>query len=154
MDLGPAVVGGVIGTLAAILFTQLWEVVRPDHNHIRIVPLIGSAFTSRPLWQHLIGRAFLAVVGVFYGVFTAASIYAFEMEAIGWLFGAFISLLLWILTGVSLTYFRLLHPRIRRGEIRAPGPFGLGYSRQSAVMLLVAHLVFGLVCGAMYGIGA
>ena len=150
MDFGLAVVSGVIGTLAAIMFTQVWEVARPNHTHIRIVQLIGSAFTTATLRQQIFGRAMLAVIGIFYGVFTASAIYAFELETVGWLFGAFISIFLWILTGISLTYFRLLHPRIRRGEIKAPGPFGLGYSRQSATMLLIAHLIFGLVCGAMY----
>ena len=151
MSLDIAIIGGLMGTIAAVLFLQIWEVARPTHDQLRVVTLIGSAFTPKPIGQQLIGRAILFVVGACYGVFTSAVIYAFEVEAAGWLFGVCASVLLWVLTGVSLTYFRLLHPRIRKGEIKAPGPFGLAYSRQSAAMLLIAHLIFGFVCGAVYG---
>ena len=151
MSIDVAVVGGLLGSMAAVLFLQIWEVARPSHNHIRVVTLIGSAFTQKPFWQQMSGRVVVFAVGACYGIFTSAVIYAFELEAVAWLSGACVSLLLWILTGVTLTYFRLLHPRIRKGEVMAPGPFGLGYSRQSAVMLLIAHVVFGLICGATYG---
>ena len=140
-----------MGTIAAVLFLQAWEVARPSDDHLRIVSLIGSAFTQKPFGQQLMGRAVLFSVGICYGVFTSAVIYAFEVESMAWFYGIVVAVLLWILTGVTLTYFRLLHPLIRRGDLKAPGPFGLGYSRQSAVLLLVAHLIFGLVCGLVYG---
>ncbi len=151
MNLEVAILGGWIATIAAIIFLQSWEVARPSHDHVRIVTLIGSAFTPRPFPQQLIGRVILFVVGMCYGIFTSAVLYAFELEAVGWIFGIVVAIPLWMLTGISLTYFRLLHPRIRSGEMKAPGPFALGYSRQSAVMLLIAHLIFGLVCGFVYG---
>lgn len=137
--------------IAAILFLQIWEVSRPSHDHVRIVMLIGSAFTPKPFSQQLVGRVVLFAIGICYGIFISAVLYAFELEAVGWIFGIIVAIPLWILTGISLTYFRLLHPRIRNGEIKAPGPFALGYSRQSAAMLLIAHLIFGFVCGIVYG---
>ena len=151
MSLDIAIISGLMGTIAAVLFLQIWEVAKPTHDNIRIVTMVGSAFTSKPLGQQIFGRGVLFLVGVFYGIFTSAVIYAFELEAMAWLLGLVVSVLLWVLTGVTLTYFRILHPKIRNGEIKAPGPFALGYSRQSAVMLLVAHLIFGTVCGIVYG---
>ena len=151
MNLDIAIIGGLMATIAAILFLQIWEVARPSNDHVRIVTLIGSAFTPKPFPQQLIGRGVLFSVGICYGIFTSAVLYAFELEAVGWIFGTAVSVPLWMLTGISLTYFRLLHPRIRRGEMKAPGPFALGYSRQSAVTLLIAHLIFGFVCGFVYG---
>lgn len=151
MSLDIAIIGGLMGTIAAVLFLQIWEVARPTHDNIRIVTLIGSAFTTKPFGQQFYGRLILFLVGICYGIFTSAVIYAFESETIAWLLGAFVAFWLWVLTGITLTYFRILHPKIRNGEIKAPGPFALGYSRQSAVMLLVAHLIFGTVCGAVYG---
>ena len=140
-----------MGTIAAVLFLQIWEVAKPSHDNIRIVTIIGSAFTSRPFGQQLYGRIILMLVGICYGIFTSAVVYAFELETIAWLIGAIVSVLLWVLTGATLTYFRILHPKIRNGEIKAPGPFALQYSRQSAIMLLVAHVIFGTVCGVVYG---
>ena len=151
MSLDIAIIGGLIGTIAAVLFLQIWEVARPSHNEIRVVTLIGSAFSKNPFRQQLAGRAVLFVIGVCYGIFTSAVVYAFELEQTAWLVGAVVAVFLWVLTGVTLTYFRLLHPRIRNGEMKAPGPFGLGYSRLSAVMLLIAHVIFGVVCGTVYG---
>ncbi len=151
MSLDIAIIGGLTATIAAILFLQIWEIARPSHEHISVVTLIGSAFSHKPFSQQLIGRAVLFAVGICYSIFTSAVLYAFELESAGWLYGTFISVPLWILTGVSLTYFRLLHPLIRKGEMKAPGPFALGYSRQSAATLLLAHLIFGLVSGGVYG---
>lgn len=149
MSLDLAVLGGLIGTVAALLFLQGWEVVRPSHNEIRVVTLIGSAFTRNSFRQQLAGRAVLFVVGTFYGIFISAVAYAFRVEHLAWLVGPIVAVLLWVLTGVTLTYFRLLHPRIRNGEMKAPGPFGLGYSRRSAAMLLIAHVIFGAACGVV-----
>jgi len=151
LNLEIAIIGGLIGTFAAILVLQVWEVARPSQIHVGIVSLIGSAFMRKTFGQQLIGRFVLLVIGVLYGIFTSAVIYAFEVEATAWLYGAFVSVFLWVLTGISLTYFRLLHPRIRSEEMKAPGPFALGYSRQYAAVLLIAHLIFGFVCGAVYG---
>lgn len=151
MSLDIAIISGLMGTIVAVLFLQIWEVAKPTHDNIRIVTMVGSAFTSKPLGQQIFGRGALFLVGICYGIFTSAVIYAFELESMAWLLGAVVSVLLWVLTGVTLTYFRILHPKIRNGEIKAPGPFALGYSRQSAVMLLVAHLIFGTVCGIVYG---
>ncbi len=151
MSLDVAILGGLIGTIAAILFLQVWEVARPSLDQVGIVVLIGSAFTLNPFRQQLMGRAVLLVVGIFYGIFTSAVSYAFELENVAWLVGAVVGVLLWVLTGVTLTYFRLLHPRIRRGEMKAPGPFALNYSRQSAVTLFISHVIFGIVCGVVYG---
>ncbi len=151
MSLDIAILGGLIGTVAAVLFLQIWEVARPSHNEIRVVALIGSAFTQNSFRQQLVGRAVLFVIGAFYGIFISAVAYAFELEHLAWLVGAVVAILLWVLTGVTLTYFRLLHPRIRSGEMKAPGPFALGYSRRSATMLLIAHVIFGVACGVVYG---
>ena len=151
MNLEIAIIGGLIGTFASIVVLQVWEVARPSESHMGIVSLIGSAFTRKSFGQQLIGRSVLLVIGIFYGIFTSAVIYAFEVETTAWIYGAFVSVFLWVLTGISLTYFRLLHPRIRSEEIKAPGPFALGYSRQYAAVLLIAHLIFGFVCGAVYG---
>ena len=151
MSLDIAILGGLVGTVAAVLFLQILEVARPSHNEIRVITLIGSAFTQNSFRQQLVGRAVLFAVGAFYGIFNSAVAYAFELERLAWLIGVVVAVLLWVLTGITLTYFRLLHPRIRKGEMKAPGPFGLNYSRRSAAMLLVAHVIFGVVCGAVYG---
>ena len=121
MSIDVAVIGGLLGSMAAVLLLQIWEVARPSHNHIRVVTLIGSAFTQKPFWQQMSGRVVVFAVGACYGIFTSAVIYAFELEGIAWLSGACVSLLLWILTGVTLTYFRLLHPRIRKGRSYGAG---------------------------------
>lgn len=151
MSFDIAVVAGLIGTVAALLFMQVWEVARPEHRHIRIVALLGSAFTKKAIWQQIAGRVGLFAIGVCYSIFLSAVVYAFELEPMGWLVGLIVGVLLWIFSGISLTYFRLLHPRIRSGEMSAPGPFALGYSRTSAFILLVAHLLFGVFGGTVYG---
>ena len=147
-----ALVSGVLGSFVASILLAIWEGVSPDPRHLKIVHLIGSAFTDDDYQEQLAGRFITIFVGNCYALFIAAVILAYELESVAWLAGTGLSVLLWILTGVSLTYFNLLHPKIRNGEMKAPGPFGLNYSNQSAVRLLVAHLVYGVVCGTAYGI--
>ena len=91
MSVDIAIIGGLMGTIAAVLFLQVWEVTRPSHDHLRIVTLIGSAFTQKPFGQQLMGRAVLFVVGICYGVFISAVIYAFEVEALAWFYGIVVS---------------------------------------------------------------
>ena len=88
MSLDIAIIGGLIGTIAAVLFLQVWEVARPSprqhsdrHHHwlgFHVHTLRANNFT---------GAFFLFLVGICYGIFTSAVIYAFESEAIGWLVG-------------------------------------------------------------------
>ncbi len=108
----------------------------------------GSA--SNLSW--ILGCALAVFVGIFYGVFASAVIYAFELDASEWLVGVIAAVCLWILTGTTFTYLRILHPRVRKGEIPNPGPFALRASSSAAAELFVAHLVFGAVAGLIYGI--
>jgi hypothetical protein len=43
-----------------------------------------------------------------------------------------------------------MHPRIRDGELAAPGAFLKNYPMMSVVGFLMLHLMFGLVVGSVY----
>ena len=47
-----------------------------------------------------------------------------------------------------------IHPRIRSGQIVAPGFYALKLPPMTAVGFLVLHLVFGVIVGALYGVWA
>ena len=51
---------------------------------------------------------------------------------------------------MALGMMPIMHPRIRAGELRAPGPYALGYPAGTAVGFLMLHLVFGVLVGALY----
>ncbi len=45
----------------------------------------------------------------------------------------------------------VMHPRIRSGEIAAPGPFAFAHPPLTAVGSLMAHLMYGVLVGGPDG---
>ncbi len=90
------------------------------------------------------------MLGCAYGVFSTAFIYASEADSFIWLAGMVLALPEWVVSGITLSYLRLLHPRVRSGAVHHPGPFALWTSPEAFVELLIGHLIFGLVCAAAY----
>jgi len=95
----------------------------------------------------MIHAAMSVVFGLIHGaVFSAADIDSAQ-AAWGLLFG----LVHWAAVGMALGMLPLMHPRIRDGEIEAPGFYALSYPPMTAVGFLMLHLVFGVIVGALYG---
>ena len=57
----------------------------------------------------------------------------------------------WAVVGMALGMMPMMHPRIRDGEIVAPGFYTLRYPPMTAMGFLTLHLVFGVIVGALYG---
>ncbi len=140
----------MLGTIFAVALIEVWAYSRRTEQKLSVIKLVGTIVSSRTYVTLLAGVIALLLVGSCYGIFTFGVIYAFNIDTLVWLFGAGIAILLWILTGITLTYFSLLHPKVRRGEIKAPGPFAINYSREAAIALLIGHVLFGSVCVAAY----
>jgi len=87
------------------------------------------------------------VFGLIHGaVFSAADIDSAQ-AAWGLLFG----LVHWAVVGMALGMLPLMHPRIRGGEMGAPGFYALRYPPMTAMGFLMLHLLFGMIAGALYG---
>ncbi len=150
-NFGASLIAGILGSAVAVLALSLWEWRRDEDRTLRITELIGSAFPVSGSGAVAVGWTCSLLIGCAYGVFLGASIFGFDVTSRFIVAGIVISFPLWIVSGVTLAYARLLHRLVRNGRIQHPGPFALSRSREAAVEFLAAHLVFGAVAGGIYG---
>jgi hypothetical protein len=146
------------GFIATIVMTTIVAGAQPLGLSRASLPFIlGTMFTADR------GRA--AVIGFFANIvqgWVFAVLYALVFDYlhaanwwIGGLLGVFHSL--FVLT-VFMPLLPGLHPRMAselRGpqptrELEPPGFMGLHYGRWTPVVILVAHLVYGIILGAFY----
>lgn len=146
--LGVVVAGlaGTLGLTVVMLLTTAMGVAR-----LNFPMLLGSMFT-RPgpaalatglLWHFMNGVVFAALYAL---AFAALSI------APSWSSGAAFGVVHTILGGVLLGLVGTVHPLIRKGQMPAPRAFGTRYGARGVVVLLVSHLVFGAIVGALLAV--
>ena len=54
------------------------------------------------------------------------------------------------LVPTELGMMPMVHPRIRDGELQAPGAFALSYPKGTAMGFLMLHLIYGVLVGVFY----
>ena len=79
------------------------------------------------------------------GIYEAVDL---ESNLVAW--GLLFGFVHYILTGMALGMLPMVHPRIRAGELQAPGAYALSYPKATAAGFLMLHLVFGVLVGALY----
>ena len=102
--------------------------------------------------RSIIGVSTILIFGCIYAIFITSFLYALQIDTWLWIFGAVISIPLWILSGITFAYLRLLHPAIRNNKIPHPGPFALSKSKEAAIELLAAHIIFGAITSTIYAV--
>lgn len=55
-----------------------------------------------------------------------------------------------IVTGAMPVMLTMGHPLVKDGTITAPGPAMTGFGKMTPMGLIVAHVAYGLVTGAIY----
>ena len=58
----------------------------------------------------------------------------------------------YLLVGMALGMMPMMQPRIKTGEIQAPGPYALSYPMATAGGFLMLHLLFGVLVGGLYSV--
>lgn len=147
-----ALIAGLSAWLVASAVLAIWEWSRrnADIHLLNPLDLAGGIITDQPPLKHIIGALLLLITGQGYAIFISAFIYAWESYDYAWLIGIATGLALSVVSGVTLAYARLWHRGVRDGSRRHPRAFALGLSREAAIQLFVAHLIFGAVAGTVY----
>lgn len=148
----------VWGVTSTIVLSTIFAVTAAlGMTRMSIPYLVGSMVTRDRDRAHVYGIALHAVFGLGF-----ALLYAIAFETLGrasWWAGGLLGLLhaLFVL-GVLLPALPGLHPAMaseRTGptvmrRLEPPGFFGLHYGMQTPITVLVAHVVFGVIFGALY----
>jgi hypothetical protein len=142
-----AVTAGLAGT-AALTLILAWG------------PTVGAPPLNLPLWDGTFFTLNLGVaVALGYLVHFAigvalALLYQnwarVRLPGEGWFRGAIFGTAVWaVLMVLGLPLFDWLDPLVSNGLLAAPGLFALGLGATAPAMLLLAHLVYGAIVGAL-----
>ena len=148
----------VWGVTSTILLASIFALTQGvGMTRMSIPYVLGSMVTRDRDRARIVGIGLHIVNGI---VFSLAYAIAFEVwGGATWLRGALLGLLHTVFVlGVLMPAMPGMHPAMaseRRGptvvrQLEPPGFFGLNYGIQTPLTVLVAHLAFGILFGAMY----
>ncbi len=151
-ELGAALVAGILGGLAMLVIIYMGRAMGMTRMDLlktlgTMIPGVsGTKAYVAGLIIHLMSSAGFGLIHI--GVLHAIGIGSIGAAA-GWdvLLGAIHGVMFLVAMPMMLT---LMHPLIRSGEMTAPGPALIGFGRMTPMGIVAAHVVFGLVTGAVY----
>jgi hypothetical protein len=153
MDFEPgwAILAGLIGgaVMAVILYMGIFML--PQQMKMNLFLMLGTMMLPVGAAAIVMGAMVHAVMSVVFGLIHGAVFSAADIDSAQAAWGLLFGLVHWAAVGMALGMLPLMHPRIRDGEIEAPGFYALSYPPMTAMGFLMLHLVFGVIVGALYG---
>ena len=149
-EIGAAIAAGAVATVAMTVLMYMGKAMLPRQMPMNILYMLGSMVRSSTGPAYLIGTMMHAVNGIAFALIHTGLYQAFDLEEglVGW--GLLFGLGHWVVFGMAMGMMRFIHPMVRRGQLADPGLFLLRYPMMNVMGALMAHLVFGLVLGALY----
>lgn len=148
----------VFGFISTIVLTTIFALTQGlGMTRMNIPIMLGTMVTRDRDRAGVYGIVLHAAIG-----WVLSLLYVLAFEAYGtatWWLGGLLGLLHGLFAlGVFLPMTPAIHPAMaseRRGptvvrRLEPPGFFGLNYGVQTPVTVLVAHVVFGVILGALY----
>ncbi len=174
MDVGAAILGGLVGggAMIAILYPMMW--MMPSQMKMNLLKLLGTMFVPVGAAAYVVGMMMHAMMSVGFGLVHGALLEGVGAESVGAGIGlgVLFGLAHAVITGSMLGIMPLMHLRMLPAKPKlmpamagmAPGPdeelldppgfFGLNYPMPTVMGFFMLHIVFGLVVGAIYGAAA
>ena len=153
MDFEPgwAILVGLIGgaVMAVILYMGIFTL--PQQMKMNLFLMLGTMMLPVGAAAIVMGAMVHAVMSVVFGLIHGAVFSAADIDSAQAAWGLLFGLVHWVAVGMALGMLPLMHPRIRDGEMQAPGFYALSYPPMTAMGFLMLHLVFGVIVGALYG---
>ncbi len=138
--------------MATILYICI--VMLPDQMRMNLFMRLGTMMLPVGAAAFVMGAMVHAVMSVVFGLVHGAIFAAADIDSAWAAWGLLFGLAHWAVAGMALGMLPLMHPRIRDGELEAPGFYALSYPPMTAAGFLMLHLLFGVVVGALYGVWA
>jgi len=158
MDVGNAVVGGLVGGGLMIALLYMGILMMPAQMKMNLLLLIGTMVVPVGAAAYVVGLMGHAMMSVAFGIVHGAILEALDVTSSGeglWV-GALLGLGHAMVVGVALGMMPMVHPRLRtasrQGEdlLEAPGFFGMSYPLPTVIGLFMLHALFGLIVGVIY----
>jgi hypothetical protein len=153
MDFEPgwAILAGLIGgaVMAAILYMGIF--MMPDQMKMNLFMMLGSMTLPVGAAAIVMGAMVHAVMSAVFGLVHGAVLAIADIDSAQAAWGLLFGLAHWAAAGMAVGMLPLMHPRIRDGDMQAPGFYALSYPPMTAMGFLMLHLIFGVIVGALYG---
>ncbi len=153
MDFEPewAILAGIVGGAVMAIMLYMGIFMLPQQMKMNLFMMLGSMMLPVGAAAFVMGAMVHAGMSVAFGLVHGAVFAAADIDSAEAAWGLLFGVAHWGVVGMALGMMPLMHPRIRSGEIDAPGFYALGYPPMTAMGSLVLHLVFGVIVGALYG---
>ena len=154
MDVGAAIGAGILAgaVMGALLYMGI--AIMPTQMRMNLFFLLGSMVFRQGAIVYIAGAMVHGVLSIVFGLLHVALYQAFGLEASLAAWGLLFGFGHYLIVGMALGMMPVMHPRIRAGDLQAPGFYALGYPKATAVGFLMLHLVYGLLVGVLYGVWA
>ncbi len=153
MDFEPewAILAGLIGGAVMAVILYMGIIMLPQQMKMNLFMMLGTMMLPAGVAAFAMGAMIHAGMSIVFGLIHGAVFAAADIDSAEAAWGLLFGLGHWAVVGMALGMLPLMHPRIRSGEIDAPGFYALSYPPMTAMGFLMLHLVFGVIVGALYG---
>lgn len=171
MDVGAAVIGGLIGGAVMIAVLYMMIAMLPEQMKMNLLLLLGTMVVPVGAAAYAAGLMIHGMMSVAFGLVHGGILEAVGVESVGAGIGVGVifGLAHAVIVGVVLGMMPLMHPRIRPLErkllpamgvfspapdeelLDPPGFFGLNYPPLTVVGFFMLHIMYGIIVGAVYG---
>ncbi len=150
-DVGAAVLAGLVGGAVMAMLLYAGIAMAPKQMKMNLFYLLGTMMLPTGAVVYVAGAMIHGMMSVAFGLIHTGLYQAFGLESGLWAWGLLFGLAHWIVVGVGMGMMSIVHPRVRSGEVGAPGAFAKNYPPMTVVGFLMLHLIYGLLVGVVYG---
>jgi len=149
-SIGEVIGAGAIATLVMTAIMYMGKAMMPRQMPMDILYMLGSMMTLQKTPAYLTGTMLHAGAGIGYAAIHVALFVAFDFEDNLWAWGLLFGAVHWAIMGMVMGMMGSMHPRMKSGDVPAPGFFVMNFPPMNAMGFLMVHLVYGVLVGALY----
>lgn len=150
---GNAIVAGIVGAL--VMLVVMYGGRAMGMTSMDLLKTLGTMVNPKAAdtVAYGIGMMMHLMMGAAFGLVHAGILHAFGPSSSGGATG--LGLLIGLVHGVVVTaamptMLTMAHPLVKSGSMTAPGSLLRGFGNRTPMGVIMAHVVFGLVTGAVY----
>ncbi len=152
MDYPATIWAGLLGGGVMTVILYMGIGMMPSQMKMNLLYMLGSMMVKQKVMAYMAGAMIHAMMSIAFalahvGVYEALGV---DSNLLAW--GLLFGLVHYLLVGMALGMMPMMHPRIRSGDIQAPGAYALSYPKATAAGFLMLHLLFGLLVGGFYDV--
>lgn len=150
---GPAILAGVVGALA--MLAVIYGGKAMGMTSMDLLRTLGTMVSPKATGStvYATGLMMHVMMGLAFGLVHAGLLHALdpstngEAVVLGLVLGAVHGMLVTVAMPMMLT---MAHPLVRAGDAPAPGIVMTGFGKMTPMGIVMAHVAFGVVAGAVY----